>query len=400
MRINSIVTLDGSKSTDADGDSLTYRWTMTKPDGNLGMLDAADTASPKFDAKDLGIYAVTLIVNDGHGDSAPSTVIVTVSSMNAAPIASAGSAQNVKTGDVVTLDGSASSDADGDALTYRWSLTAPDGSRARLEASTSAHPTFTADVAGVYSASLVVNDGRIDSAPVTVAITATVANAAPVANAGPAQTVAVGSMVTLDGSRSSDADGDALSYSWSLTSKPIGSSAVLESPSTVHPTLAADIAGTYVATLVVNDGLVSSEPATVIVTANASVPTSLALFSEDLLNGSLTRLSWPYTDFRSSGITCPSVCSAQIVVAAFKLRVVDGSSVTITDLEAKNSVPDSPIVPAFDGLREGQVIRSGETASFKLYFDWVQGAVGRLTYTFTVKETGQVFKYDLNLRTY
>ena len=43
-------------------------------------------------------------------------------------------------------------------------------------------------------------------------------NLAPVANAGPDQTVATGATVTLDGSASSDADGDALVFSWSFVS--------------------------------------------------------------------------------------------------------------------------------------------------------------------------------------
>src|SRR6185436_9112996 len=48
-------------------------------------------------------------------------------------------------------------------------------------------------------------------------------NAAPIADAGPDQTVALGAIVTLDGGRSSDADGDSLAFRWRFTSRPAGS---------------------------------------------------------------------------------------------------------------------------------------------------------------------------------
>jgi hypothetical protein len=64
-------------------------------------------------------------------------------------------------------------DANGDVLLYRWVLTyKPSGSSATLSSATAARPTFVADTVGVYVATLVVNDGRLDSNQVTIAITA------------------------------------------------------------------------------------------------------------------------------------------------------------------------------------------------------------------------------------
>lgn len=92
---------------------------------------------------------------------------------NSAPVANAGSAQNVVVGTVVTLDGSASTDADGNALTYAWTLTTkPAGSAASLSSATSVKPTFTADVAGTYGASLIVSDGQTSSIVSTVTVVA------------------------------------------------------------------------------------------------------------------------------------------------------------------------------------------------------------------------------------
>ena len=192
---------------------------------------------------------------------------------NSAPVASAGSPQNVATGSLVTLNGSASSDANGDPLTFAWTLTArPAGSTPALAGATTVAPSFTADRDGTYVASLTVNDGKVSSSPATVTITAATANSAPVANAGSAQNVATGSLVTLNGSASSDANGDPLTFAWTLTARPAGSTPALAGATTVAPSFTADRDGTYVASLTVNDGKVSSSPATVTITAAATAP--------------------------------------------------------------------------------------------------------------------------------
>ncbi len=228
--------------------------------------------------KFLVILLSTLLLATCGGGGSASTPVTPVTPVNVAPVANAGAAQSVLTGTLVTLDGSASSDANSDALTYAWSLSSkPAGSGAALLSPTSVKPTFTADVAGTYVASLTVNDGKLSSSPATVSVTATVGNIAPVANAGPAQSVAAGTLVTLDGSASSDANNDALTYSWSLTSRPTGSSAALLSPASVKPTFTADAAGSYVASLTVNDGKISSTPATVSVTATSLTSLTLSL---------------------------------------------------------------------------------------------------------------------------
>ena len=101
-------------------------------------------------------------------------------------------------------------------------------------------------------------------------------NAAPVANAGADQSVVFNAAVTLDGSTSADANSDPLTYSWTLTSKPAGSSASLVNPTSAKPTFTADSAGSYVATLTVNDGNISSAADSVSVTVGGASATSVA----------------------------------------------------------------------------------------------------------------------------
>ncbi len=103
-------------------------------------------------------------------------------------------------------------------------------------------------------------------------------NTAPAANAGPMQNVLVGTNVFLDGSASSDANGDQLTFSWSLISKPASSSAALASSTTSKPSFTADLVGTYVASLTVNDGWVNSTTATVTVTVAGNDFGSTPLF--------------------------------------------------------------------------------------------------------------------------
>jgi hypothetical protein len=302
------VTLDGSASRDANGDTLTYRWSLTsKPSGSVASLASNTSAKPTFTADVEGTYVATLIVNDGKIDSDANTVTINAASTNAAPVANPGSAQNVTTGTAVTLDGSASRDSNGDALTYRWALTSkPSGSIASLASTASARATFTADVEGTYVATLIVNDGKVDSDSNTVAVTATSTNAAPVANPGSAQNVTIGAAVTLDGSASRDANGDALTYRWSLTSKPSGSIASLALTASVRTTFTADVEGTYVATLIVNDGKIDSESNTVTITAGQSkvkgvsytasngITVTLTAFTQSDLGNGKTRYTATY----------------------------------------------------------------------------------------------------------
>jgi hypothetical protein len=97
--------------------------------------------------------------------------------------------------------------------------------------------------------------------PIAINAVVVVENNPPVAEAGPDQTHEVGKLVTLDGINSSDHDGDPLTYSWSLVSKPPGSNAEItdsiDSPVAVT-TFTPDLPGAYVAQLFVNDGSVYS----------------------------------------------------------------------------------------------------------------------------------------------
>jgi hypothetical protein len=275
VNLNSEVTLDGSRSTDADYDTLGYEWIMVaKPAGSSASLSSSSSPKPTFMADREGTYLFSLMVYDGKLYSALVTTTVNVTLANAAPVANAGANQNVVVGKSVTLDGTGSTDANKDMLNYSWVLVSkPSGSGANLSSTTDAKPNFVADKVGTYVISLIASDGKLSSALSVVSVNAEIENSAPVANAGPNQTAHISlftnyALINLDGTASTDANGDTLTYKWSLTALPTGSKAVLSSTTSSKPSFNADLPGVYIASLVVNDGKIDSALSSVAIQVN------------------------------------------------------------------------------------------------------------------------------------
>jgi K319L-like, PKD domain len=277
------ITLSGSASYDPNGYSITsYAWSVvSRPDGSTAAPATPDAVMTSFTPDLPGDYVLGLVVTNQNGVTSQADT-VTVSTGNTAPVADAGPDQALtQLGSLVTLDGSASYDVDGDTIIYQWKLFPPPGSKTVLQTNkTSPIATFVADVQGEYTAVLVVADPWSSSADDRMLVSFT--NLPPVANAGTNLTIDIGNTATLDGSGSSDPNGDRLTYRWGLVSSPAGSTAILGTPNSVTATLSPDIAGSYVASLVVNDGFVDSTPSNVTVVAiaqatQATQQTSLAM---------------------------------------------------------------------------------------------------------------------------
>lgn len=179
------------------------------------------------------------------------------------PVADAGEDQSATfIGSIIQLDGSQSFDPDGDPITYHWEfVSTPPGSGATLSDPANSKPTFTVDKYGTYDVQLVVSDPWATSSPDIV--TVSFGNLKPVANAGTSQSVLVGETVLLDGSGSSDPNGDGLTYSWTLGSFPTGSLSAIADPTASMTSFIPDMPGSYVAELIVSDGLLESDPSTV-----------------------------------------------------------------------------------------------------------------------------------------
>ena len=115
------------------------------------------------------------------------------------------------------------------------------------------------------------NQSAVATSTVTGIVNPSPVNQPPVANAGTKQTVTSGTLVTLNGSGSSDPDNgpSPLIYAWSQVGGP---AVTLSGATTASPTFTPAQANDYVFGLVVNDGQASSPQSTVTVHVTANTP--------------------------------------------------------------------------------------------------------------------------------
>jgi hypothetical protein len=171
-------------------------------------------------------------------------------------------------GTAIVLTGTASTDLSDKTLAYSWSIKSkPTDSKAVITNPTNLTAGFTPDKPGTYVLVLTVTDTAKNSTTVEVTIMAALPGRPPVADAGVAGTVQTNKRIALDGSKSSDPDGDKLTYSWAFKSKPTGSAAVIVNPDKVLAEFTADVPGTYVVSLTVSDGNWPSVAAEATITA-------------------------------------------------------------------------------------------------------------------------------------
>ncbi|MFK4083638.1 PKD domain-containing protein [Kribbella sp. NPDC020789] len=256
---------DGCAVRVVTGRVLIIEWERGKDVWRETLVNAGETHTISLSGTENGAMIET------NNDLEPFTVSISnctprplTEPTNHAPVANAGTPQSVVVGATVTLDGSGT-DADNDPLTYAWTQTG--GPAVTLSSTTAAKPTFTAPAApATLTFSLVVRDGKANSAAATTTVTTTPVNQVPVANAGTAQTVNTSTAVTLDGS-GTDADSDPLTYAWTQTGGP---AVTLSSTTTAKPTFTAPAApATLTFSLVVRDGKANSAAATTTVTVIA-----------------------------------------------------------------------------------------------------------------------------------
>lgn len=79
VRVNETVVLDGSGSSDPEGQPLNFVWTLvSQPDGSNESLGSAVTNTLQFEPGVAGTYELELTVNDGVRTSAPARVSINV----------------------------------------------------------------------------------------------------------------------------------------------------------------------------------------------------------------------------------------------------------------------------------------------------------------------------------
>ncbi len=220
---------------------------------------------------------------------------------NDAPLAEAGAAITQAADTTVQLNGGASSDPNGDALTYHWSFDRlPDGSELATkekafssnETADAVQPSFQPDRVGTFIVKLVVNDGKLDSPADFVIVTVTAPENLPVANAGVDVTGAMGTTVGLDGTASYDPKGRTLTYAWTLIDKPTSSTlAGLTAGDSSAPSFMPDARGNYTVNLVVNNGLANSVADAAVITVTGEDGEPIANAGEDMAVEDCTSVS-------------------------------------------------------------------------------------------------------------
>ncbi len=355
-------TLDGSKSSDADGTITAYSWTIISGPNSPG---ATGANSPSLSLTGLvaGQYIYQLTVTDNNGATGSAQVKITViAPANIAPVANAGGDQTITApASSVNLNGSASHDPDGTITAYSWVLISGQGSVTINNANTST-PSVTGLVPGVYVFQLTVTDNNgatnTDQVIITVNPASTQPNQNPVANAGSDQTItAPASSVNLNGSASHDPDGTISAYSWVLISGQ--GSVTINNANTATPSVTGLVPGVYVFQLTVtdNNGATNTNQVTITVNPASTQPNQnpVANAGNNLtitepvnsvtLNGSSSfdpdgtiqsylwsEVSGPSTAIMSnSGTVSPAVSGLVVGVYVFQLLVTDNDGATNTD---------------------------------------------------------------------
>ena len=194
-------------------------------------------------------FVVRAYVGSNQSGNSNEISFVPPTQTNQPPVANAGSDQTVAPRATVTLNGSGS-DPEGQTLRYQWRQTG--GTTVQLSNATAARPTFTAPAVTSGSTtltfSLTVTDSQNASASDSsqVVVTSSATNQPPVAEAGSNQIVASRSLVTLNGSSTSDPEKQPLTYRWVQKSGP---AVTLQNANTARPTFRAPVVTSYVLTL-------------------------------------------------------------------------------------------------------------------------------------------------------
>ena len=364
------VYLDGSSSSDPNGDTLEFAWTLVNGPVSVE-IEHSTSSQASFVGTKAGGYRFMLSCFDGKA-SGTDTVDILID--NIAPSVAAGSDMTIDESETIQLHASGS-DPNNDTLSYEWSLL--EGSDSTLPDMANQDISLTLTQAGLYRFSVMCSDGVNLSPADEVVVTVNDVNHAPTAFAGKDADVEMGSRVTLDGSGSTDPDGDELDYTWTQVA---GAQVLLQDAQDPNPWFDAAADGTVEFELIVSDGFVSSMADRVVVRVLSLNNAPVADAGEDLhvyvgdtvsldasgsfdpdndvLSYSWSQTSGAQAELAGAAASQPTFTPTTSGVLVFAVTVSDGQtssfdSVSVT-VDAVNQVP---VADAGDD----QVANIGET---------------------------------------
>ncbi len=292
-----------------------------------------------------GVHTLYAWAKDAVGivsEAVYSTVEVDLSGTNVPPVADAGPDQTVDEGVTVTLNGSNSDDSDDGIQYFFWEqvgTTYP----VTLSDPAAEQPTFTAPEVGPEGAALTFRltvtdyDGAASSD--TCIVNVSWVNTAPVADAGPDQTVAQGTLVTLDGSASSGVDDDIVTFLWEQVNTS-GVTVQLSDPAAPNPQFTIDDAGvdgvsvTFQLTVTDEGGLQATDTCVINVTSGNQAPVADAGDDQNVQSGADVALD-------ASGSSDPDGDAI-----SYTWKQISGAPVTLSATNALKPTFTAPVVAA------------------------------------------------------
>ncbi|MCK4857934.1 MAG: tandem-95 repeat protein, partial [candidate division Zixibacteria bacterium] len=299
----------GVSATDPDLDSLILTAENVPPNATFtDNFNGTGTFDFNPDYTQAGVYNVTFIASDGALADTEVVAITVNESGNQAPELAAIGAQSVTEGDNLNI-GVSATDLDLDSLILSAENVPVNASFTDHYDGTGTfdfNPDFTQS--GTYYVTFKAFDG-VDLDSEVVEITVFNSNRPPMADAGPDQAdIPVGTIVTLDGTGSSDPDADNLGFNWVQVGGP---AVTLSSPTDSMPAFTPMEPELYLFELTVDDGDLFSDPDTVRITViNVAPPESITDLTIAII-GDNVELSWSAVTLDTSGLS--TVIAAYII---------------------------------------------------------------------------------------
>ncbi len=213
-QLDELITFDGSKSTDDNGDELSFSWT-----DNGREFSTEENFKATLDG---GSHRIVLQVDDGRGGADAVEVNIYVNSPPEAKIISPEDERTYYTNDNIQFDASSSSDPDDDDLSYSWWMKGEDDEE---EISNDEKFVMKLDE-GSYDIHVFVDDGQggTDDSDLITIIVEKPENRPPeayISQPVEGQEFRDNETITFDGRESSDPDGDEIKFEWYLNDDPV-----------------------------------------------------------------------------------------------------------------------------------------------------------------------------------
>jgi PKD repeat protein len=317
-----------------------------------------------IDTSTVGTHTFSVTGTDASGNTRTNSIEYTVVPTNQPPLASAGDDQRVDEGDLVTLDGTASSDPDGDTLSYSWTLQPGyTGPGVTLSDPTAQQPTFTPTDNGQYTFTLTVDDGRGGSA--TDETVVTVDNLAPVITSfsSPLDPVPVGSVVNLSATFTDAGTNDTHTATFALdTQTQNGTVTETDGSGSATGAFTPTAAGVYTASVTITDDdggtdtdvgtvpVVVYDPTAGFVTGGGRITSPAGAFTPDADQAG--KATFGFVSRYHKGATIPSGNTAFVYHAAgltFHSSDYDWLVISGPQAQYKGTGEVTGLGPAYDG---------------------------------------------------